>query len=249
MKTTVGVNVLHDVDNSIYLSHNQLWFEMGKFHGSKGDQFIMYNPNRTSIDNMRNFAAKVALETESDYLMFIDDDMVLYPNTYKSLREADKDIVMALTTIRGYPFPPMHFIDKGGDLDRITDLKPDLEYASRIDENGLVKCDAIGCACVLIKTELFKKIDPPYFVTGPNFTEDVYFCLKLTNALGKQNVSIYVDTKVPTGHLGEKEVFTPLNAELKKKHYEEQFPEVCKDKKEDSYRGDNYLAKLEESFK
>lgn len=160
-------------------------------------------PGRMSIDNMRNMAAKVALEQECDYLMFIDDDMVLHPDTFESLLKADKDIVMALTFIRGGEFPPMFFKkvprEKGYDLTYYTDWK------DHVDENGLVECQALGFATVLIKTEILKKLEPPYFLTISGSTEDVYFCCKAKQEIG-EHVSIFVDTKVPTGHIVEPEI-------------------------------------------
>ncbi len=219
MKTLVGVNVLTTVDNSVYLSHNQLWYEMGRFFPE--DKFIMFNPNRFSIDNMRNTAVKIALEQEADYIMFIDDDMILSPLTYKSLREADKDVVMALTYIRGYPFQPMHFIEpEPRDLSKeIHALVNDDDFASRVDSSGLVEADAIGCACVLFKTWMFKEMEPPYFVTLPSCTEDVFFCMKAKAQLGRERVKIFVDTKVPTGHLGERVVYTNGNiAKMREAH-------------------------------
>lgn len=223
VKTLIGVNTLTEVDNSVYLAHNALWYELGKEYGSKGEKFIMFNPYRTSIDNMRNTAVKIALEQQCDYLMFIDDDMILSPNTYKSLREADKDIVMALTYIRGYPYDPMHFIDSKSKEGDVKFLQTDKDFESRIDENGLVECDAIGNACVLYKTWIFNKFDPPYFVTLPKCTEDVYFCIKAKNTLGRQGVKIFVDTKVPTGHLGDKEVFHHDTIKKQREAFEVQY--------------------------
>lgn len=247
-KTLVCVNVLTDVDNSVYLSHTQMWYRMGRDFPK--DKFFNYTPRRTSIDNARNYAAKIALEQECDYLLFIDDDMILHEMTYKSMRENIErpgiDVVMACTYIRGYPFRPMFF--KATDIKngRVVGLDNYDEFEKDIDpKTHCVKVDAIGCACVLIKCDLIKKLEPPYFVTMPNMTEDVYFCLKAYDTLGYGNVNMLVDCGVPTGHLGDKEIYSHLNIQAHREFAEKVDPSLKK-KDESGDRGDSYLAKIGE---
>lgn len=248
MKVLVGCNVLTQIDSAAYLSHCQMWFRMGR-QFNKDDKFIYYCPRRTSIDNMRNFAVKLALEQECDYLFFIDDDMMLHEDTFKSLYEANKDVVMAHTFIRGYPYPPMCFKDPNPDPKAIlTSLPHFKEYKNYIDENGLFEVDAIGCACVLIKCDLLKKIDPPHFVTLPNMTEDVFFCMRVKNTLGRDKVSIFVDTKVPTEHLLEKEVICERTRDILIERFEKEYGKSATNI-ESGDRGDTYLRYVEESLK
>lgn len=224
-----------------------MWYRMGR--DFPNDKFFNYTPRRTSIDNARNFAAKIALDQECDYLLFIDDDMILHEMTYKSMREnIDRpgiDVVMACTYIRGYPFRPMFFKATGIKDNRLVGLENYDEFEKDIDENHCVKVDAIGCACVLIKCDLIKKLEPPYFVTMPNMTEDIYFCLKAHDTLGYGNVKMLVDCGVPTGHLGDKEVYTHANIKFHKEFQENLNPELKK-KDQSGDRGDDYLAKIGE---
>lgn len=228
-KTLVAVNVLTDVDNSVYLSHCQAWYRMGK--NFPDDKFMLYTPHRTTIDNCRNFAAKFALENECDYLFFIDDDMILHEMTYQSLREnierPSVDVVMALTYIRGYPFHPMFFRDPNSDHSVCTELDYYDDFEKDVNpETHLVEVDAIGCACVLIKCDLIKKLEPPYFMTTPAHTEDVYFCMKAKRELGRKNVGIFVDVGVPTCHLGEKALYTHATIEHYRTYEENLNPNV-----------------------
>jgi hypothetical protein len=145
---------------------------------------------------MRNLAGRTALQTECDYLVFIDDDMLLHNETLEKLIEADKDIIMAHTYIRGTPFRPMSFKLKG----EAPDQK--LENFDEIDEidQEIVDCDAVGFAAVCIKTHLLRDLPPPWFVTIPEqMTEDVYFCLSCRAKL-PYPVSIAVHKGVPTAH-------------------------------------------------
>lgn len=170
------------------------------------DDFIFYAPERCGIDRMRNDCLKFAREQNCDYLYFIDDDMILTPHTYKALREADKDIVMAHTIIRGYPFHVMSFIDpEDKEMTSDRELPATLDFFDEINDRiGLVRVDAIGCACTLFKMSIFGAGD--YFLTSENSTEDVYCCLRLAQEKGRQNLQIFTHMDVPTGHIMDPEI-------------------------------------------
>lgn len=238
MKTLIGVNTLTSIDNSVYLTHCQFWYRLGKEFPD--EKFIFYAPHRLSIDNMRNNAAKVALEQECDYLMFIDDDMILDPNTFSSLLHADADIAMALTYIRTPPFAPMFFQQFEQNGRRYLKLFPN-EFNSFKDANGYINVDAVGFACVLIDCNLLKRLSPPWFVTLPGITEDVYFCMRCRDEL--RDVTIKVDTNVPTGHVMDPQVVTSSTVEKLREFYEVKDQEVNLD------RGTDYAEKIEALFR
>lgn len=233
MKILIGTNCLSQVHHLAYASHCQFWYRLGKKHADI--KFYFMPPGRMSIDNMRNAAAKVALELECDYLMFIDDDMILHPDTLQSLLDADKDIVMALTFIRGGVFHPMFFKklpkETGGyDLTYYTD------WEDNVNEKGIVDCQAVGFATVLIKTHLLKQLQAPYFLTAGGSTEDVYFCCRVKEEIG-DHVTIAVDTKVPTGHILEPEIVHVDTVKKLREYHKTEEP------KENPDRGQEYLER------
>jgi hypothetical protein len=201
-KVLIGVNVLESVNSFVYASHVKFFTNLKLAHPE--DQFVFFTPYRMAIDSMRNAAAKTAIEHNCDYLMFIDDDVIIKPESYSVLKKADKDVVMALTYIRGYPFAPMFFkafrqiVDKTGEVREFLTTYDD--YEDHIDSDGMVKCAAVGFSCVLIKMDLVKAVAPPWFVTGTNHTEDVYFCNKARYTLDPEP-SIYCHTKISTTHV------------------------------------------------
>lgn len=199
MKILIGTNLLTEVNATVYANHCAMYYHLGVIAKERGWQFITMMPTRMSIDRMRNEAAKIALQNECDYLVFIDDDMLLLPHTLETLIDSDKDIVMAHTFIRGYPFKPMCF--KREDPTKSIENTGLGNYDDVVKDavDGLCECDAIGFATVAIKTHLLKKLPPPWFVTGPNSTEDIYFCLRCKMELDEPT-GIYVHTGVPTGH-------------------------------------------------
>lgn len=223
LKVLVAVNTLTEIDAQVYPSHLVHAFRMGR---DTDVEFMLFTPRRMPIDKARNMAVKAALQNDCDYLFFYDDDMDLHPQTFKTLLARDKDIIMALCNIRGYPFLPMVFkwVEKPEELMSLADLKvrgkvvsiwDDCEKAT--NEYGLIEgAAAVGCACTLIKTEIFKFLEEPYFYTGTQNTEDVYFCIKAAREI--ENLSIAVDTTVPAGHvLKDKDILYPENAEFLRK--------------------------------
>jgi len=210
-------------------------------------------PRRGSIDHGRNMAAKLALEAECDYLWFLDDDMPIAPHTLESLIQCDADIAMAHSFIRGYPYQPMCFKwtegsgpenPQGSALRHFHD---DGEFTSAIDPiTGLVEVAAVGFTCCLIRCDLLKKLQPPFFLTTPNSTEDVTFCLKAHFEQDKK-LKIVVDTKVPTAHLGEREwISQDTVKELRKYHESLREVEEAKGRQD---RDVNYLKMVEELVK
>lgn len=107
MKILVLVNTLQSVQSFIYSNHVEFFVWTAK---NRPDiEFRFFTPHRMSIDNARNTAADLAMKMECDYLMFIDDDVMIPRNTLDLLLKADKDIVAGLVIIRGMPFNVMAF--------------------------------------------------------------------------------------------------------------------------------------------
>lgn len=213
MKILVGVNTLTTLDTEVVGSLCNFWYRLGKMHPDK--EFIMYHPRRTSIDRMRNNAAIIALDKECDYLMFIDDDIIMDRDVLDCLLKPDKDITAALTFIRGYPFNPMSFKYVTKYNVKMLEFLTDEDLTS---SDGYISCDAVGFACVLIKCSLLKQIREPYFMTGSMHTEDIYFCCKAKEEV--PDCSIYTCTLKPTLHLLDKQPIGVNTRAALKTYYE-----------------------------
>lgn len=202
-RVLVLVNSLSTVSQYIYSNHIGFFSEIAKNNPEL--DLIFHTGMRTSIDTARNNAAKQAMIDDCDYLMFIDDDVLVPKGAMQKLIAADKDIVAGLVIIRGYPFNVMAF--------KFTKEKKQrtLGYFNKLKKDAkgklvpLQKCDAVGFSCCVIKVELIKALEPPYFVTGPYNTEDVYFCMKVTDELADKKTgekpSIFLHTGIQCGHL------------------------------------------------
>lgn len=222
----IAICNLTSVQNKPYATHLQFSYKLAKDNPEW--KFILFTPYRMSIANFRNMAAQAALECNAKYLMFVDDDAVLFqhPSMFKELKDKidddeNKHIVMPVVRVRGYPFMPMFFkwadeetqIKEGKGLDFYTDFKD-----QEVDERKLLEVAAIGCHTCLIKSEVFTAIDKPYFLTGMNHTEDVYFCMKCRDYIS--NIGIYVATDIYSGHLLDPMWVDENNVEILKEMYE-----------------------------
>ena len=213
---------LYDINPIVYSGHLDMFYQLGKC--SDEFEIVFHAPWRTPIDKARNDAAIMSLYYECDYLMFYDDDMY-FPtgkDIIKLLRRIVNDdkitILQALAFIRGYPFKPMIFELKDIDEKKKKMMTID-DYKDKIDADGLVKCDAVGCCATIIDTKLFKMTPKPYFLTGEGHTEDIYFCVKAAQYV--ENVGIYCDTTIKIGHLLDKIILVEENRELLKKMHED----------------------------
>lgn len=213
MKIMIGVNTLTAVEQPVYANHMQFFFRLGR---NTEHEFAMNTPRRMSIDRMRNMTAKIALEQEYDYVLFIDDDVVIPINSLQKLIDADKDIIAGWTLIRGYPFQNMFFKYQEGKLSHLQEFEP--------DSNGLVEVDAVGFSYALIKCSLLRKVNPTWFVTGPYNTEDIYFCIKAKTVVPE--TSIFVDTTIKTWHILGPEMIGIENRETYSEYYKKTFPEL-----------------------
>ena len=143
-----------------------------------------------NVDTARNlFAEKVT----TDYLLFIDSDVIPPPNTLKQLITADKDIISGLYFRRKWPYPPIIMQRRKG----VEGMKNRYSFMMEYPRNMVVECDGIGMGICLIKTDVFKKIKPPWFVHNQAMTEDLAFC-----ELAKESgYKIFVDTGLIGTHI------------------------------------------------
>ena len=143
----------------------------------------------------RNRIVQEALNNNSDYLLFIDADMVFSPDLLLRLLKHDVPFVNALAFRRIKPHYPCIF--KWNEKEKCYETVPYF--------GGLLEVDATGMPAVLIKMEIFKKMKQPwYYYEDHLFSSDLTFC---RNAK-KLGYKILIDTDLKIGHIGEEIVVT-----------------------------------------
>lgn len=143
----------------------------------------------------RNQSAQAAVDSEFDYLLFIDSDMVFGEDFLVRMLKRDKGVLSALAVNRmGKHEPVCRVLNADGDYEPRKNLTEGRFYSD---------LDMLGCGFLLIKTEVFKKLKKPYFAMPPFkesiMGEDVYFCSKAKEA----GYDICLDTELSCGHIGE----------------------------------------------
>lgn len=149
---------------------------------TKGVKLVWENPNRTwanPISSNRNRIVKRFLETDCDFLLMIDDDIVPHENPCE-LVYADKDIIGVPAQVRSAgeimvwtAYRP----HSGGvgysaiDLDSLDDMIEILEVA------------IVGTGCILVKREVLENLKAPFHSEFDEdgiqkFGTDFAFCRK-----------------------------------------------------------------------
>ncbi len=235
LKTLVLVNTLNAVSSFIYSNHIAFWC-WNKVH-LPDMEFEFFTPPRMSIDMARNMAAKIALEKECDYLLFIDDDVLIPAYTLPVLISANADITAALVIIRGYPFHVMAFKHEDKELPFFDELPTVIINDREVLKDPVTQEDglaAVGFSCCLIRTALLRKMRTPYFITGPRNTEDVYFCLRARDTINTLRLnddsipplSINLVTSIQCGHFLHPEPIEYRTIDIFKQLYEELDPNL-----------------------
>lgn len=191
-----GIPVIRDIDPNVYRSHMAV--AVYTMRNKVADITGISMPKWCHIVKARNQICEVVKDGDFDYLFFIAQDIICPPDVIETLIKDDKDIVGGLYFLKGAPFSPVAFRDKGDSMrskryKRVTDYR-----------EGLHKIEFSGMDCILIKADVLRELSYPWFkLEGVDGTEDGFFCRKVIG----YGYDIFVDTRVKLGHLGERRVF------------------------------------------
>ena len=158
---------------------------------------------------------RIALQTETekaDYVLMVDNDVVLPYDALVNLLEGEKDVCLgyyahrdADNIYRGNTCICKLYMPNG---QKYFNYPLESEYTAaemkEMRDNGEYKVQVHGggMGCALIKASVFKKIQYPFFdwvnyKSKAMLSEDLYFCEECRKA----NIPIYTDTRVGCGHL------------------------------------------------
>ena len=149
------------------------------------------------ISKQRQRLAETAVSSDATHIMWLDSDMMFPVNCIETLLSHNTDIVACNYSTRTYPFKGVAYLSIG-------DWDSWLGYNDQSDQ--LVEVEGVGMGCMLVKTEVYKRLDKPWFeVTwhdefNDHIGEDFYFCTKARAA----GYTIQIDTNLSReiSHLG-----------------------------------------------
>ena len=153
----------------------------------------------------RNNLVDLALINGCDYLLMLDDDMIVPNDLLSRLIAHGKDVTGALYFQRGGAYHPvlMRSRSRKDGLRAVEFIQHHDEIVRRPGLHDL-SGGVLGGGCLLFKTDVFRKIPQPYFWIDGIVGTDVHICQQLANA----GVSLWVDSSIELGHVGESQIVT-----------------------------------------
>lgn len=159
------------------------------------ETYLFFNSN-TILLNQREGLVKSSFEVGSDYILWLDSDMTFPSTTALRLLSHELDIVGCNYKKRSTPQNPVAY-KKLYDWDSWLPMD--------IDE-GLVEVEGVGMGCLLMKTDIFNKLNKPYFEFMYNEKDDNWMGedFQLLRKLRDVGYKVMIDTTLTheIGHLG-----------------------------------------------
>lgn len=160
----------------------------------------------------RNKIARLALDRGTDFVLMVDNDVVLPADALQNLMDDVKDVNLGFYAHRGKD----NIYTGNTNICRLYDAHGnkyfhyplESEYTGeemrQMRETGKYKVQVHGggMGCALIRTEMFRKLNYPWYdwvhyKSGKMLGEDLFFC----EACKKRGIPIYTDTRVNCGHM------------------------------------------------
>lgn len=162
----------------------------------------------------RNKIAQTALDLEADYVLMVDNDVVLPQDTLVNLTDDLKDVCLGYyahrdtdNIYRGRTCVCKLYDSEGT---KYFNYPLESEYSAQelndLHDNGTYKLQIHGggMGCAFIKTDLFRSLNYPWYdwvnygdSNRGMLSEDLFFC----ELCRKSNIPIYTDTRVACGHI------------------------------------------------
>jgi len=141
-------------------------------HIPEGGKLYVFTSMGTLIANQRQELVLEAMQAGCSHILFLDTDMRFPKDTLDRLMAHDEPIVAANYATRRMPVKTVAFSsDQGWDCVYTT---PESE--------GLEEVHSVGMGVMLIKREVFEKMELPWFHLGYSMKthsfsgEDIFFC-------------------------------------------------------------------------
>ena len=179
------------------------------FDLDKGDHEVLFEFVRGyDCATARNSIAQKAMDLGTDYVLMVDNDVVLPRDALKNLLDDPKDVCLGFYAHRDpdniyrgrtcacklgwYNYP----LESEYTAQELKELRDQGTYKLEIHGGGM------GCA--LIRTDVFRRLRYPWY-DWVNYaddhrgmlSEDLYFCEQCKNS----QIKVYTDSRVGCGHM------------------------------------------------
>jgi hypothetical protein len=148
-----SVSILVPTKDTVYSHFSYSLSNLVKLTTQMGIETHLFFDASTILINQRESLIKQAIEVGSEWVLWLDSDMMFPPSVLMRLLAHNEDLVGCNYMKRSYPFKTVAFTDTSDWENWIP-----IQYS-----NQLVEAEAVGMGCVLMKTALFKELQKPYF--------------------------------------------------------------------------------------
>lgn len=154
----------------------------------------------------RNNIVFKAQDMDVDYVLMVDNDVVLPGDVLKNMLELQVDVCLGYYAHRGV----RNVFDGKTSVCKLGEYNYTWQYTAQelreIREKGQYKLQIHGggMGCALIRMDVFKRIPYPWYdwvnyhdANHGMLSEDLYFC----EGCRKANIPVYTDTRAGCGHM------------------------------------------------
>lgn len=178
-RTNNSVSILVPTKDMVYSHFSYSLSNMIKLTTQMEIETHLFFDSSTILINQRESLITQAIEVCSEWVLWLDSDMMFPPTVLMRLLAHNEDIVGCNYMKRSPPFKTVAFTNTSDWENWIP-----IQYS-----NELVDAEASGMGCVLMKTELFKELEKPYFEytydsTTKNWDGEDFTLFKKFNKLG-----------------------------------------------------------------
>ena len=152
------------------------------------------------IYKSRNDLADIAVQEKTDYVLWLDSDVVFKSTLLQELMDdiEGRDIVTGVYYMRRPPFKPVLWktLQMG--------LVPQDNFSEGYDDypkDDIFEVDGCGFGCVMMRASILQTIVDRYhdlFAPLPGYGEDLSFCIRAKSC----GFKIHCDPKIQIGHKG-----------------------------------------------
>ena len=173
IKILAGVPVYHAVDPEPFMNFLVLSQASGRAEaeGKYGIRWCVPGPKIKTV-SARNILSQLAIAGNADYLLIMDDDMVVPSNLLDYLLRRNVDIISPIFFRSNPPIDPLVYT-----LNEFGERVPYYDYP----RNALFETrGGNGTGVMLIKTEVLRAMGDPIWrgLVDPEIAEDVEFCVR-----------------------------------------------------------------------
>lgn len=145
--------------------------------GKRNDRLSFIIENDFSIEKMRNKTVESALNIGATHILFLDIDMwfpyetiIMMIEDLEDNKDENIEAITGLYTWKKKPYLPHVF-------SRLNPKTKKFKVCGQFPLDSLFKVEGAGMGCVMIKSEVFKRVKKPYFAWN-GYGEDLYFFKK-----------------------------------------------------------------------